>query len=226
MSKKTENLAKLNLDHSVHIAVKYPSFDIISVRIIGTAPLCQCRISEKARDEMLYGMMHPDENKKKKRVPKDLDKEFVDSYYKSTDGHYGIPAGAFRNGMIDSCRLTNLVMTKAKMCFTIIPDGWDPRDRTPLVYLPTAPEKYVAVTRLRKGMGFVTNICARSLWPEWEANVKVHFDTDQFTATDVFNLLTRMGLQIGVGEGRPYSKTSNGIGFGTFKLADVVEEEA
>jgi hypothetical protein len=74
-------------------------------------------------------------------------------------------------------------------------------------------------------MSFVPNIVARSLWTNWEAFVKIQFDADQFTATDVFNLMTRMGLQVGVGEGRPFSKTSNGIGFGKFKLGDMIEEK-
>ena len=225
MNKKQDNLAKLNDDHSVHITIKYPNFDIISVHIIGITPLCQNRMSQKIRDDILYGMMNPGKNKKKERVAKDLDKEFADSYYKSEDGHYGIPAGAFRNGMIDACRVAGYVMTKAKMAVDVIEDGWDPRDRTPLVYLDHAPEKYVSVTRLHSGMSFVPNICARALWTNWEANVKVQFDADQFTATDVFNLMTRMGLQVGVGEGRPFSKTSNGIGFGKFKLGDMIEEK-
>lgn len=226
MTKKTDNLAKLNDDHSVHITIKYPNFDTIAVRIVGISPLCQCRMSEKSRAEILYGMMNPGKNKKKERVAKDLDQEFRDSYYKSEDGHYGIPAGAFRNGMIDACRVAGYVMTKAKMAVDIVPDGWDPRDRTPLVYLTTAPEKYVSVTRIHSGMTFVPNIVGRSLWTEWEATVRIQFDADQFTATDVFNLLTRMGLQVGVGEGRPFSKTSNGIGFGKFKLAEMKEEKA
>ena len=44
---------------------------------------------------------------------------------------------------------------------------------------------------------------------------------DQFTDEDVINLLTRAGQQVGVGEGRPYSKSSNGLGYGLFTIKSV-----
>jgi hypothetical protein len=48
--------------------------------------------------------------------------------------------------------------------------------------------------------------------------VRVQYDADQFTATDAANLMTRVGAQVGIGEGRPDSKMSAGMGWGTFKL--------
>jgi len=35
---------------------------------------------------------------------------------------------------------------------------------------------------------------------------------------DVSNLLARVGIQCGIGEGRHNSRDSTGIGFGTFKI--------
>jgi hypothetical protein len=54
-------------------------------------------------------------------------------------------------------------------------------------------------------------------WP-WSAEVRVQYDADQFSATDMANLMTRVGTQVGIGEGRPDSKMSAGMGWGTFKL--------
>jgi len=34
----------------------------------------------------------------------------------------------------------------------------------------------------------------------------------------VTNLLSRVGMQVGIGEGRPFSKNSAGMGWGTFEL--------
>ena len=48
--------------------------------------------------------------------------------------------------------------------------------------------------------------------------MRVRFDADQFTLTDVANLLMRVGMQVGIGEGRPFSKNSNGMGWGLFDL--------
>jgi len=59
------------------------------------------------------------------------------------------------------------------------------------------------------------------MWRKWGATVRIRYDEDQFTAEDVVNLLLRAGQQVGIGEGRPYSKTSNGLGFGLFKIKNV-----
>jgi hypothetical protein len=47
----------------------------------------------------------------------------------------------------------------------------------------------------------------------------VVYDADQFTLEDVSNLLARAGMQVGIGEGRPDSKMSAGMGWGTFRIA-------
>jgi hypothetical protein len=57
--------------------------------------------------------------------------------------------------------------------------------------------------------GQTLTICAGSV---------VRFDADQFKASDVVNLLQRAGAQVGIGEGRPFSKSSNGLGYGTFDV--------
>ena len=75
------------------------------------------------------------------------------------------------------------------------------------------------VGRLANGTAMVV---IRPLWREWGAMVRVRYDADQFSAEDVINLMNRAGQQIGVGEGRPFSKNSAGLGWGTF----VVDAEA
>ena len=56
------------------------------------------------------------------------------------------------------------------------------------------------------------------MWKRWEAKVTLQWDGDQFGMADVANLLMRAGIQVGVGEGRPFSKKSHGCGWGTFEL--------
>ena len=46
----------------------------------------------------------------------------------------------------------------------------------------------------------------------------MRYDADQFTAVDIANLMMRVGVQVGIGEGRPDSKTSTGMGWGTFEV--------
>jgi hypothetical protein len=65
------------------------------------------------------------------------------------------------------------------------------------------------------------------MWePGWEATVRIRFDADLFTITDVANLLRRAGLQVGVGEGRPDSKKSAGMGWGIFDISENTQEVA
>jgi hypothetical protein len=46
----------------------------------------------------------------------------------------------------------------------------------------------------------------------------VSFDADQFALGDIGNLLVRVGMQVGIGEGRPDSKKSAGMGWGLFEV--------
>ena len=40
------------------------------------------------------------------------------------------------------------------------------------------------------------------------------------THADVVNLIARVGIQVGIGEGRPDSKMSAGLGYGLFELVN------
>ena len=67
----------------------------------------------------------------------------------------------------------------------------------------------------------VCDLRPRPMWRKgWEAVVRVRFDGDQFTLIDVANLLLRAGMQVGIGEGRPDSRNSCGMGWGLFRLAE------
>jgi hypothetical protein len=62
------------------------------------------------------------------------------------------------------------------------------------------------------------DIRIRPRFREWRCTVQVVFDNDQFSHTDIANLLARAGLQVGVGEGRPDSRNSAGMGWGIFTI--------
>jgi hypothetical protein len=131
-----------------------------------------------------------------------------------------VPAAALRNACIDACRMVGFHMTMAKMSIFVLADGFDAVDGTPLVkIIGDAPECVVMPTRNATG---VADLRARPMWRKWELSVRVKFDADQFTAQDVVNLLTRAGCQVGIGEGRPFSKKSNGLGYGTFFVKGVM----
>ena len=139
--------------------------------------------------------------------------------YKSKEGWHGIPAPAFRNAAVSACKICGFHMTKAKLSLFVEADGFDAQDGTPLVKITEGePIKHEATVRLATG---VCSLAIRPMWREgWKAKVRIRFDADQFTLSDVSNLMMRVGLQVGVGEGRPDSKKSCGMGWGVFELSN------
>ena len=199
------------------ITITPPNFQTLNVRIVGTAPLMQARFSAKSRQAMASKMLAGSTSKKgTKREPRDFDADFQGAHHRTAEGWVGVPAAAFRNACIRACAVVGFQMTTAKMSVFVEADGLDAEDATPLVRLDAGtPERSEMVTRNATG---VTDIRIRPLWREWAVNLRVTFDADQFTAVDVVNLLARAGLQVGIGEGRPFSKSSAGMGFGTFRV--------
>jgi len=201
------------------VAVVHPANILTATfRIRGTAPYVQAKFSQKARQKMMADMATSKAAKKAKteREPRNYDRDFEQAQHVSTAGWNGIPCPAFRAAMIDACRTVGLVMTKAKMSVFVLPDGFDRDEGTPLVRLiADAPERTEMLVRNDNGGA---DIRIRPMWRTWEADVTVEFDADMITPESVVNLLDRAGRQVGVGEGRPFSKNSVGQGWGTFTV--------
>lgn len=209
------------LQENVQVVIKAPNFESVSFKIIGTAPYVQLRFSQKARNIMRGNMEDGQRSKRgKAKGARNFDEEFPQAMYRSTEGWYGIPAASFRNAMISACRVVNFKMTLAKLSVFIEADGLDADDGTPLVRIYGEPEHYESLVRNATG---VADIRVRAMWREWSAIVRVRYDLDQFKTQDVTNLLSRVGMQVGLGEGRPDSKASAGLGFGLFRLAEEGE---
>ncbi len=190
----------------------------MTIRVKGTAPLVQNKFSKKQKDKMMADMATKAAEKKSKasRPPRDYDLDFIQCQHKSVAGWNGLPCPAFRAAMIDACRTTGAVMTRAKMSVFVLPDGFDAEDGTPLVkIIAGAPERTDSLVRNDNGGA---DIRIRAMWREWEAAVSLEFDADMITGESVVNLLDRAGRQVGVGEGRPFSKNSVGQGWGTFQV--------
>jgi hypothetical protein len=109
-------------------------------------------------------------------------------------------------------------MIRAKGCIFIGADGLDNETLEPLVKIKGQPHIYIAPVRI--GMN-QTDLAARAMFDEWEAVIEITWDADVFGATDVVNLISRAGIQVGIGAGRPLSKTSAGTGKGTWKVYEI-----
>lgn len=199
------------------ISISPPNFSVVQLRLVGTSPLMQARFSAKAMQAMRAKMEAGSTAKKGgKREARDFDEDFRQAMHMSTDGWIGVPAPALRNACIDVCRMAGFQMTRAKMSIFVEHDGLDEVDGTPLVKLDAPPPEKTEMT-VRNATG-VADIRVRPMWREWALNVRIRFDADQFTMNDVANLVARAGEQCGLGEGRPFSKQSNGLGFGCFRI--------
>jgi hypothetical protein len=131
-------------------------------------------------------------------------------------------AAAFRAAMISACRLVGFKMTLAKLSTFIEADGFDVNDGVPLVRVYGESHTYTAHTRNATG---VVDVRSRPMYRNWAAKLRVRYDTDQFKMADVLNLVSRCGLQVGIGAGRPDSKASAGCGFGLFQVVPSDREK-
>lgn len=196
------------------VVISAPKFNTVEVILQGTAPLVVERFSKKV--ELMAKMaLGSTAANKKVRTARDYDNEAEESRYRGPDGWEGMNASAFRIGMIGACRLVGFKMTLAKLSLFVEADAFDLKDGIPLVRVYGKSETYTAHTRNATG---VVDVRARPMYREWAVKLRVRFDADQFSAQDVYNLIARVGGQVGIGAGRPDSKASAGCGFGTFEV--------
>ena len=200
------------------ITIAPPKIKIAEFGIRGVAPYVQNKFSQKAREQMHTKQAAGSTAKKgAKREAKDFQAAYEGAMHKTTEGWCGIPAPAFRNAMISACRVVGFQMTRAKLALFVAPDGFDAEDGTPLVRITKGEPIYTELA-VKNETG-VCDLRPRPMWREgWEAIVRIKYDADMFTLTDVANLLMRAGAQVGIGEGRPDSRKSCGIGWGIFDL--------
>ena len=91
-------------------------------------------------------------------------------------------------------------------------------DSAPLVRLTEGvAEEWIAPTRNATG---VIDLRARPMYKTWAASLKIRYDAGMLSDADVTNLIARVGLQVGIGEGRPDSKMSAGLGYGLFEIVN------
>jgi hypothetical protein len=201
------------------VTVSPPKFEMATIEIVGTTPLVLHKFSQKVQNTIRETQEAGSQSRKgKTRAARDFEENFQNARHISRDGWDGIPASAFRNAMISACRTIGFKMTIAKMSVFVVADGFDEQG-TGLVKI-TNGQPSMDVRPGRNANGGI-DLRSRPMWQEgWRANVTFRWDADQFSATDLVNLLARAGQQVGVGEGRPDSKMSAGCGWGEFRIAD------
>ena len=194
-----------------------PNIKSSKVKIVGLSPYVMNKMSSANR----LAMMQKQEagsraNKGAKREAKNFDSVYKGGMHISKGGWYGVPCSGLRTGLVDACRLTGFKMTIAKCSVFVVPDGIDADDGQPLFQIFGEPTRRDLAVKLATG---TSDICSRPFFDEWYATPTLSWDADQFSSSDIVNLLARVGLQIGIGAGRHFSKNSTGMGWGCFKVA-------
>lgn len=222
--KKKPDAAAATAPRSESITVKAPNFKTAVFTIVGSEIYVQNRFAAKA-GIMATQAAGSVAKSKKVRDAKDFDKLYREAMHVSREGWHGIPASCFRNAMISACRTVGYKMTHAKLACFVIADGYSAEDATPLVKITKGvPKRRDDYARNDNGS---VDIRSRPMWePGWEAIVRIRFDADMLSLRDVANLLMRVGMQVGIGEGRPDSKNSAGMGWGMFEVQSEAEANA
>lgn len=199
------------------IQITAPSFETLRIIIRGTAPLVIERFSKKM-DLMLKMQEGSTAKGKKVREARDYERDAEDARYRADgEGWEGANAAAFRAGMISACRLVGFKMTLAKLSVFVEADGFDKADGLPLVRIYGESQTFTAHTRNATG---VVDVRSRPQYRDWACALRIKYDKSQFRREDVLNLIARVGGQVGIGAGRPDSKSSAGCGWGTFEVVD------
>jgi hypothetical protein len=198
------------------VTITAPNMQVASFRIRGDAPYVQLMFGAKARSTIAGAQKAGSAGgNRKKREPKDFDALYQEAQHISKEGWNGIPASALRQALVNACTLVKFFKTVAKKSIFVLADGYDRDEGSPLIRIHDAEPRQVE-HMVRNATG-VCDVRVRAMFDlGWSAIVRVRFDADQMTLSDVANLLTRAGMQVGIGEGRPDSKNSIGMGWGTF----------
>jgi hypothetical protein len=201
------------------IVITPPNFQVLETTLVGTSILVSNNFAQEVVDQMAADQALGSQAKgaKGKRAAKDFEAGYRGSMHFSVEGWVGMPATSFRAAMIRACSTCGIEMTRAKMCFFVLADGYETKRGTPLVKITKGePERFDSYVRNANGSA---DIRARARWAAgWECSLRVRYDKDLFSAETVANLIQRAGISVGIGAGRPFSTMSAGQGWGTFEL--------
>lgn len=199
------------------VSITAPKFERVEFSIVGTAFYVPHKFSVSKLIALQARQSEGDTaGTRKRRAPKDFEREAVESAYRSADGRWGIPATAFRGALVSACRICKFKMTMAKLSLFIETTLSDEGTGTPIVEIEGESESFVQQVRNETG---VIDLRPRMRWyPGWRATVRVRYDAEILRAEDVANLMVRAGMQVGIGDGRPDSPASVGMCWGTFEV--------
>ena len=195
-----------------NIIISPPKIRELSLRVTGKSGLICHHFGEKSRKQIQDTQSKVAKGPKEARDPQ---AEYEGAFYKLENGGYGFTCAGFKKSAIRAAKLLDGVnMTDARQMFFVEADD---RDTTGVdcvrIEHDEAPEMRTDTVRLAKG---VSDLRYRPEFRNWSCILKMSFDEDLISNSQLVNLFMRAGLQVGVGDWRP----EKGGEFGRFVVGE------
>lgn len=192
----------------VAITIKPIEVKTMDLKLVGTTPMLQEKMSEKIREQLKNLVTGKGKEKNKNR---DLELEVKEKIHKDSRGNIGFPASGFKKAMVEAAPyLDGMDKKKAKGSFFII--GNLEGDLVGIKYKKQTINKAV-------GRDSGINRAPREIWrPEfkdWNCILNIKYNSMQITPEAIVELAKLAGFHIGVGSWNP----QHGGSFGTFTVA-------
>lgn len=177
---------------------------IMTVRLVGDAPLIVHNFDRKAQQEILDKQMGKAKQKKEAKKPAEL---FEASKYKTADGKDGFPAANFKKAAVAAASfMDDMKKTLLRGAFYVEGD-----------IVPLEAKKCVMRQDMVRigGMNKTADVRFRAEYPEWAVSLRVRYNQQLLTPEVLINLFNIAGFSVGVGERRPQKE---GLQFGTWHV--------
>lgn len=202
--------AKTKSTNTVEIHVEPLKRGSLTLRIIGTTPLIQNRMSAKVKQALLVGS-----RKKTSAERLSIKHSPFDEY---RDAIEQLRSGSTAVGL-------RVVAVKAAMCTAAVDTaGTTKAGSQRLLFMPGdffelygVPQIRMDVTR-SADMNRTPDVRTRPIFERWGAEVEVHYVVPQLSAKSVTSLLMNAGMLCGVGD---YRQEKGKGAFGSFRVIDA-----
>jgi|TARA_R110001599_G_scaffold224080_2_gene423242 hypothetical protein len=174
-----------------------PKIRELHLKVTGHSGLICHHFSDKSRKQIEDVQAKVAKGPKEARDPQ---AEYEGAFYKLEGGGYGFPCSGFKKSAIRAAKMLDGVnMTDARQMFFVEADD---RDTTGVdcVRIEGTPEMRTDTVRLSKG---VADLRYRPEFRDWSCTLKISYDEDLISGSQLVNLFSRAGLQVGVGDWRP-----------------------
>ena len=200
------------------VNIHKPNTVMLGFHICGITPYVQDRFGPLAMAGMVDSLTGPrTRSSGKKKL--DVEATFKDKLHASSDGWFGIPAAAFRKAIIDVAALLRHKIDRIKAGIFVHADGMDEFTKQALVRI-TKGDPIIHCDHV-PNQKRASTLSVRPMWePGWEAVVRLSVDADLIAPDDVATFMMRVGCQVGLGAGRPLSKSSTGCEWGLFTIVN------